>query len=269
MENTSPSRILAINREASNESGARSNFLYGNLLEQKRYIFVLDHIKNLDVLDCAAGIGWGSFLMARSGAKKVVGVELSENAISAARKYYACENVEFINSAIEDANVREDSFDVVVSFETVEHVSRPVDFLRKLRSVSKPSATLFLSTPNGYAFKATGRAPCNPYHEEEYSRADLEGMFAESGWAVTEYRGQYPMKRDSEEVGNYRDFIRDYWRHQELSRRFGLPYRMVAFAIRKITGSQLWEPAFNGDCNPVIIEKGYEPAYHYFILRAV
>lgn len=268
MGNAKPSIIQAINQEASNESGARSSFLYGNLLEQKRYIFALHHIKNLDVLDCASGIGWGSFLMAQSGAKKVTGVELSENAVSTARKYYASENLEFINSAIEDAGFCEASFGVVVSFETIEHVSNPLDFLKELRIVSKQNATLLLSTPNGLSFKLMGDAPYNPYHLEEYSRRELEKMFVDSGWAVTEYRGQYPMKSDSDEIENYRKFIKRYWRERKLSLRFGLPYKIVAFLIQKM-GFPMVEPAFNGDCNPVAIEKGYEPAYHYFILRAI
>jgi len=268
MGKVKPSKIQAINQEASNVSGARSNFLYGNLLDQKRYIFALDHIKNLDVLDCASGIGWGSFLMAQSGANKVTGVELSEDAISTARKYYASENLEFFNSAIEDAGFCEASFDAVVSFETIEHVSNPLDFLKKLRSVSKQNATLLLSTPNGLTFKLAGDAPYNPYHLDEYSRRELEKMFVESGWSVTEYRGQYPMKVDSDEVEKYRKFIKRYWREQKLSLRFGLPYKIVAFLIGKI-GFPMVEPAYNGDCNPVAIEQGYEPAYHYFILRAI
>src|SRR5476649_2361732 len=170
-------KILAINRAASNASGARSNFLYGNILEQKRYIFVLNHIRNLDVLDCASGIGWGSFLMSRAGARKVVGVELSENAVSTARKYYTSDNLDFINSAIEYVRFAEAKFDVVVSFETLEHVSDPLEFLKTLRRVSKPNGTLFLSTPNGRAFKSVGDAAYNPYHLEEYAREELERMF--------------------------------------------------------------------------------------------
>ena len=263
-----PSEIRAINQKASNDSGVRSNFFYGNLLEQKRYIFVLNYIRNLDVLDCASGIGWGSFLMAQAGARRVVGVELSQSAVLTARKYYSCKNVEFVNSAIEDASVCEGLFDVVVSFETLEHVSNPTSFLKKLRLIARKNATLFLSTPNGRAFKLSGDAAYNPYHLEEYTREDLERMFMDSDWSVVEYRGQYPMKSDSIELEKYRKFIRGYWHQQKLRRRLGLPYRVVAFLNRKM-GFEMVEPAFSGDCNPVVIEKGYEPAYHYFILRAL
>ena len=47
-----------LNINASNISGARANVSYGNILDQKRYIYALNFVRGKDVLDCACGIGW-------------------------------------------------------------------------------------------------------------------------------------------------------------------------------------------------------------------
>lgn len=128
---------------------------------------------------------------------------------------------------------------------------------------------MFLSTPNGYAFKHNGERPANPYHFEEYTRSEVAEMCELAAWAVKEYRGQYPMKRDSPEIIAYRHFIKSYWLRHQRSRKFGLPYRLVGFAAAR-TGLRPPEPepAFTSSCDPVLIDEAYEPAYHYFILSA-
>jgi SAM-dependent methyltransferase len=232
-------------------------------------MFLLNRVRNLNVLDCASGIGWGSYLVGQAGAKQVVGVELSSEAVSSARKYYSASNVEFINSSLATASLPKGHFDVVISFETLEHVENPVEFLTNLKAAAQPDATMFLSTPNGYAFKNDGERPANPYHFEEYTRHEVAEMCAQAGWTVNEYRGQYPMKRGSAEITAYRHFIKSYWLQNQRSRKFGLPYRIVGFAAAR-TGIKLVEPepAFNSSCDPVLIDEAYEPAYHYFILSA-
>jgi 2-polyprenyl-3-methyl-5-hydroxy-6-metoxy-1,4-benzoquinol methylase len=257
-----------INRNASNQEGARSGFLYGNMLDQKRYMFVLDRVQNLKVLDCACGIGWGSYLMAHAGAQSVVGVEISSEAVASARKYYAADNLDFINSPLATAGLPKSHFEVITSFETLEHVERPAEFLSDLRAVARQGATMFLSTPNGYAFKNDGQRPANPFHFNEYTRDEVATMCESAGWAVNEYRGQYPMKRGSAEIDAYRDFIKSYWLRQQRSKKFGLPYRLVAFAAARV-GYGLSEPAFISSCDPVLIDDAHEPAYHYFTLSAI
>ncbi len=80
--------LKKLNQIASNQSGVRANVMYGNILDQERYIKSLSYVKNKDVLDCACGIGWGSYLIANVGANHVTSVDLSEEAISAAKNYF-------------------------------------------------------------------------------------------------------------------------------------------------------------------------------------
>lgn len=259
--------IECLNRHASNRSGARTDFLYGNILEQKRYSFVLNRVQNLNVLECASGVGWGSYLIARAGARRVVGVELSESAVSSAIKYYSADNVTYINASLAEADLPEASFDVVVSFETLEHVENPGGFLTKLRELARLDAAMFLSTPNGHAFKNDGERPANPYHLEEYTRDEVIGMCRQAGWKVVEYRGQYPMPRGSDQILAYRRFIKAYWTQQRRVRSLGIPYLLLTLAARRI-GRGLSEPAFTCSCDPVPVGPNEEPAYHYLILSA-
>ena len=89
--------LKKLNQIASNQSGARANVMYGNILDQERYFKLLSYVKNKDILDCACGIGWGSYLIANVGANHVTSVDLSEEAISAAKNYFNHPNINFVN----------------------------------------------------------------------------------------------------------------------------------------------------------------------------
>lgn len=66
--------IARKNSKAENNEGARSSIIYQDVLAQMRYMETLQYIKGKNVLDIACGIGWGSYLMAKSGANKITGV---------------------------------------------------------------------------------------------------------------------------------------------------------------------------------------------------
>ena len=255
-----------VNKDASNSSGVRPDFLYKNILDQERYISVLRYVNNKSVLDCACGVGWGSYIMTKSGAKSVVGVDLSASAIKTATKYYNSQSVRYIQNDINQMD-NEELFDVITSFETLEHVDDPLRFLRTLRSLSHSQSMLFLSTPNGFCFKHEGDRPYNPYHLEEYQKDELIKMFQLSGWIVEEYLGQYPIKEGSKEVIEYRDFIYNFWIDKVRSKKFGFVYSVGSKIFRRLSNKLLKDPAHSESCAPVNIKSGYQPAYHYFKLK--
>ena len=261
-----PTRTLEIeekNKSGKSGTGVRSGYIYSTLLGQKRYIHALQHIKNTRVLDCASGNGWGSFLMGRAGAKEVVGVELSEAGYQTACEYYNADNIQYICSSLQDIIFPEGHFDVLTSFETIEHVENPVEFLKKLKYLAHSDSILLMSTPNGIVTKYNNESPRNPYHLEEYSKSEMEEMFVKSGWKIKEYRGQYIMNSD-EELNKYRLFIKNYWSFLKNVKRFGILYRILAKILPNI--KTRIDPAYQCNCNPEIVPLGGEPAYHYFIL---
>lgn len=258
--------IEFLNKEAANESGVRPDYMYKNILDQKRYIDVLCYIHEKKVLDCACGVGWGSYIMAKSGASHVTGVDLSNVAISTANKYYDNNSISYIKDDVD--NLPDGiKFDVVTSFETLEHVENPLFFLKKLANLSHTETVLFLSTPNGFCFKNKDDSPYNPYHNEEYTKEELLDLFDLSGWSVVEYKGQHLMKENSKDIVEYRSFIRRFWHDKIMTDRFGIVYSIFGKIVRRVFGIALQDPAHKGDCTPVKVKYGYQPAYHYFRLK--
>jgi len=253
----------ALNLNAENNSGARANISYGNIFDQKRYFNALNFIREKDVLDCACGIGWGSCLLANGGAKSVVGVDLSPNAIESAERFYSANNLKFTLGTADDID-SDIKFDVITSFETLEHVDDPIVFLKSLKARLKPGGLLLLSTPNGFCFKNDKDRPYNPYHIEEYTKDELLRLLDQSGWVVDKYMGQKPMKADSQDVINYRNFIRSYWRTNKYSDKFGFLYRILHRLFSEISPVTTDTSPRTG-VNPEPIEEGYEPAFHFII----
>ena len=161
--------ILNKNKESNNQSGSRPQISYSNPLDQMRYIAALPYAHNSNILDIACGIGWGSFLLANANPKKVTGVDVSENAILSAKQNYCGEKIEYVRYSGDILPFTDNSFDLIVSFETLEHVIDPNKFLSELHRVAKPESTLILSTPNGYCTKKNKiDKPYNPFHLMEY-----------------------------------------------------------------------------------------------------
>jgi len=116
-----------------------------------RYAFVAPFIVGKRVLDISCGTGYGTQFMAQQGAKEVVGVDVDESAINFASKFHAHSQAKFIQSDAHYVQQLEDaSFDVIVSFETIEHLPNPRKFLIELKRLLKPEGQLFLSCPNDY-----------------------------------------------------------------------------------------------------------------------
>jgi SAM-dependent methyltransferase len=154
-------------------------------LHLKRYEFARRYCTGADVLDAGCGVGYGTAFLAEQ-AGRVVGVDLSEQAIAYARGRYALANVEFVVGDVAALPLSDDSFDAVCAFETIEHLPEPVCFLREVKRVLRPGGVFVVSTPQ---VERTETAPVNPHHETEYSAADLERLLG-SAFASVELYGQ-------------------------------------------------------------------------------
>src|SRR5258708_5302880 len=77
-------------------------------------------------LDIALGEGYGSAALQKAGAVQVIGVDVSESACLHARNKYGVDTR--VGNA-EQIPLPDTSVDVIVSFETIEHVRNPERFL--------------------------------------------------------------------------------------------------------------------------------------------
>lgn len=143
-----------------------------------RYVFARDLVRGKRVLDAACGEGYGSAILART-ADSVVGVDISAQSIEHARARYAVENLDFRAADCLQLPFEDDTFDAVVSFETLEHLEDHDGLLREFRRVLAPDGFLLLSSPDKavYTDQQQNR---NEFHVRELYRNEFEALL--SNW---------------------------------------------------------------------------------------
>ncbi len=113
-----------------------------------RYVFVSQYVKNRVVLDVACGVGYGSDYLSRCGAKQVIGVDFDQRSLQFARGAYVRPNLNFVNGNALTLPISDHSLDVVISFETIEHIREQEVFLAEIWRVLKMDGIFICSTPN-------------------------------------------------------------------------------------------------------------------------
>ena len=111
-------------------------------------VFASKFVANKVVLDVACGAGYGSNYLITCGAKEVLGVDLSKNAIEYAKNHYSKKNLYFLQGNAVSLPFHNNFFDVVVSFETIEHINEYEKYLEEIKRVLKPRGIFICSTPN-------------------------------------------------------------------------------------------------------------------------
>ncbi len=134
-----------------------------------RYIFSSFFVGGKVVLDVACGTGYGSFYLAKKGAKKVFGVDNSEDAIAYAKREFSHPKVEYLVGDAQDLKLSDRSVDVVVSLETIEHVPDFKKFLGEVTRVLKKDGLFIVSTPNEKVFP-----PDSPWHKKEFTLREFK-----------------------------------------------------------------------------------------------
>jgi SAM-dependent methyltransferase len=134
-----------------------------------RYWWAAGCVKDRTVLDAGCGVGYGAALLAALGARAVTAVDNAPDAVAAARERGGSE-VDVIEADISALPFAEDSFDVVVCFETLEHVTDQPKALDELRRILRPGGVLLISSPNHDVIEQG-----NPHHTHEYTPEELRG----------------------------------------------------------------------------------------------
>lgn len=131
-----------------------------------RYRFAAGFVPGKDVLDIACGEGYGSAMLLKAGAKSLVGVDIAEEAVEHARTKYG---IDARVGSGEQIPLPDQSVDLVVSFETIEHVPSPQRFLDECKRVCRPGGTVIVSTPDARIYGSKN----NPFHCSEMSVAEF------------------------------------------------------------------------------------------------
>ena len=132
-----------------------------------RYRFASQFASGKRVLDAACGSGYGSRLLSET-AKTVYGIDISAESVAYANENYPAENLTFTQASVAKLPFEDGCFDLIVSFETLEHVDAETQrlFLSEIRRTLAPDGILVMSTPNREIYDKRGD---NEFHVHELS----------------------------------------------------------------------------------------------------
>jgi len=128
------------------------------------YRFAETRASGARVLDLGCGTGYGSAELAAAGAR-VVGMD---RVAPAADLRTLGAGARFVRGELRGLPFASASFDLVVSFQVIEHLHDPTDYLREIVRVLRPAGALLLTTPNLLQSERE-----NPYHVHEYPAEEL------------------------------------------------------------------------------------------------
>jgi 2-polyprenyl-3-methyl-5-hydroxy-6-metoxy-1,4-benzoquinol methylase len=142
-----------------------------------RYKLACEFVNEKNVLDIACGVGRGTRMMADDGkAAFVTGCDISENTVRYAKHRNKHDLVKFdVKNAEMFSMVN--TFDVAISFETIEHLKDYKKFVDNIARSLKANGLFIVSTP--ISAKSFDAKPSNPYHVQEWGFNEFQNMISE------------------------------------------------------------------------------------------
>ncbi|NMM63288.1 class I SAM-dependent methyltransferase [Clostridium sp. P21] len=116
-----------------------------DVLEIPAFRSLLPDLNNKEILDLGCGYGENCKWYVSQGAKKVVGIDISEKMIERALKLYSDEKIEYKNTCMEEIKFRRESFDMVLSSLAFHYVYDFTDIVKRISNVLKPGGILIFS----------------------------------------------------------------------------------------------------------------------------
>lgn len=149
------------------------NDIHGVIEHLHRYALAMEVCKNKVVLDIASGEGYGSNLIS-SVAQYVYGVDISNEAIEHAKSKYSSSNIKFLQGNTSNIPLEDNSVDVIISFETIEHHCEHEEMLMEFKRVLKLGGVCLISSPEKSIYSL--RDPENIYHKKELTLSEFTSL---------------------------------------------------------------------------------------------
>jgi len=145
-----------------------------------RYLYAAQFVKGRSVLDAGTGPGYGAAILREAGALYVQAVDVDEPTIVEAAARYPIPRIEFMVDDCEKLEKVRGPIDVICSFENIEHLRCPENFLRAATRILSPSGTLLVSSPDrgGACPQWIDGKPANPYHFIEWYRDEFRSLLS-------------------------------------------------------------------------------------------
>ena len=154
-------------------SKARESGDFVALAHIQRYEWVLPRVEGLECLDAGCGSGYGTFFLAAQGAKGVIGVDVSKEAIRHAHVKYRLDSLDFEIMDVRRLALKDDCFATVISFDVMEHM-KGMDqdlFCSELARILRVTGSAYIGCPN--ASRSQG---LNPFHLGELTSKEFESL---------------------------------------------------------------------------------------------
>ena len=167
------------------------------------YAFVQTICTGKKVLDFGCGSGYGTRRISNF-AEEAYGVDVASDAVEYARTRYHNENLRFLQIDPQSPlPFPAGAFDVILSFQVIEHVNDDEAYLREAHRLLKPGGTLILITPDRKNRLLPGQKPWNRWHLREYGMAQLSGKVRKYFQLKSELRMGAPHRIAATEIDRY------------------------------------------------------------------
>lgn len=163
--------------------------LDGRLGESLRFVSDED-LASRQVLDIGCGYGWFELNALRCGVQKIVGLEISEGDLTAARESISDARAEFITGSGVSLPFIDGSFDTVVSWEVLEHLPKGTEnqMFREVSRVLRKDGIFYLSTPYRSFFSNISDPAWWLIGHRHYSKGRLVDLAKDNSFAVLDMK---------------------------------------------------------------------------------
>jgi O-antigen biosynthesis protein len=154
-----------------------------------RYLWASNFVRDKRVLDLASGEGYGANILAAQ-ASFVCGVDIDDPSVHHAAEKYRRPNLQFLQGDITRVPVEaQQSFDVIVCFEAIEHIEEHDRLMQEVVRLLKPEGLFIVSTPNKEVYRAAGTEEPNPFHVKELTFEEFDALLS-ARFSSVQYLGQ-------------------------------------------------------------------------------
>lgn len=133
-----------------------------------RYLFAKQFVKGKQVLDAGCGTGYGTNILKNAGAANITGIDIADEAVSYCQEKFPGKKITFKKGNVTKLSFADKVFDVITSFEVIEHIEKYEEVLKEMHRVLKETGTLIISTPNKKVY-----AKDNEFHIHEFEETEF------------------------------------------------------------------------------------------------
>lgn len=146
-----------------------------HLIHTPAYVSASSLTENKKVLDLGCNTGYGTEILFKSS-NNIIGVDVSERAILSAKNKYSHLGINFQLIDGVQLPFNDNEFDVIVSFQVIEHIVDYEKYMNELKRVLKPQGIVIFTTPNALLRLDPGMKPWNKFHVREFNHSELKSL---------------------------------------------------------------------------------------------